>query len=94
MNRGHSSDSAALIGAAELFNRRPSARPTCLVQADLAKCGRPPGRAIGTLARFSGGEIRARRHIAFTAKVDSVCFEQSEHQIFRKEAGIPDVPGG
>jgi hypothetical protein len=27
-------------------------------------------------------------------KSDSVCIEQSEHQIFRKEAGIPDVPGG
>jgi hypothetical protein len=42
----------------------------------------------------SGHDISGDRVVKSGGKSDSVCIEQSEHQIFRKEAGIPDVPGG
>jgi hypothetical protein len=39
-------------------------------------------------------DFRRSQLVKSDRKSDSVCSGQSEHQIFRKEAGIPDVPGG
>ena len=56
-------------------------------------------RVVSSLTNVISSSNRRHEHRQSTGrkscgKSDSVCFEQSEHQIFRKEAGIPDVPGG
>jgi hypothetical protein len=45
-------------------------------------------------SKSNGATYRVHRVVKSGRKFDSVCVRQSEHQIFRKEAGIPDVPGG
>jgi hypothetical protein len=54
----------------------------------------PLRRVIGALACFSGGEIPGATTYRTDSKSPIVFALSSEHQIFRKEAGIPDVPGG